>query len=269
LNFKYLTTLREYLTHFQEQRQALASKTLDDRKEEISDLRQKYFDELLTNADTYEKMKGTPLCFNTSQFVLVHKTSMKYLSFDDSDADNLSFCLVDYPTENSFFKLAPCLKMQTQKSNVIYSNDQVYLINLRLRINQNPRLMVHIDPKRREQDGFEYPSLGISANLEKDTMLKVNLHLDIEMVDDTESLKTGDIIWLNYSERPYFVEASMPREAIEDTLSEVADSLQNKLQGGNEDGAMEMVASSYLVNWLSNGQTAYELQSIVSKNQRR
>ena len=146
-NFKYLTTLCDFLINFKKQRERLAAKSLEERKDEIADLRQKYFDELLTNADTYEKMKGTPLCFNTSQFVLVHKVSMKYLTLDDSDPDNLIYSLEDYPKEGSFFRLNPCLKMQTQKTNVIFSNDQVYLTNLKQHVNQLPTLFVGVDPK--------------------------------------------------------------------------------------------------------------------------
>jgi len=67
----------------------LKSRDLEDRKDHITGLRQKFYDELLTNADTYEKMKNTPLMFNSSTFVLLHKVSSKYVSLNDSDSDNL------------------------------------------------------------------------------------------------------------------------------------------------------------------------------------
>lgn len=88
-NFRYLNTVYNLLTNFEKERKRLSQKDLDERKEEINDLRQKYFDELLTNIDTYEKMKNTAINYNSTTFVLVHKLSMKYLSLDDSDKDNL------------------------------------------------------------------------------------------------------------------------------------------------------------------------------------
>lgn len=88
-NFYYLNTIYQFLTDFENERKRLGQKDLDERKEEISDLSQKYFDELLTNIDTYEKMKNTPISYNSTIFVLVHKVSMKYLSLDDADKDNL------------------------------------------------------------------------------------------------------------------------------------------------------------------------------------
>jgi hypothetical protein len=88
-NFRYLNTVYSFLANFEKERKRLGQKDLDERKEEISDLRQKYFDELLSNIDTYDKMKNTTISYNSTNFVLVHKLSMKYLSLDDSDKDNL------------------------------------------------------------------------------------------------------------------------------------------------------------------------------------
>ena len=34
-------------------------------------------------------MKSAPLMFNSSTFVLLHKASLKYVSLNDSDSDNL------------------------------------------------------------------------------------------------------------------------------------------------------------------------------------
>lgn len=93
-NFRYLTTVYSFLTNFEKERASLGQKSLDERKEEISDLRQKYFDELWSNISTYDKMKNTPITYNSTVFVLVHKLSMKYLSLNDEDKDNLRYATV-------------------------------------------------------------------------------------------------------------------------------------------------------------------------------
>lgn len=93
-NFRYLNTVYSFLTNFEKERASLSQKSLDERKEVISDLRQKYFDELLSNISTYDKMKNTPITYNSTVFVLVHKLSMKYLSLNDDDKDNLRYLRV-------------------------------------------------------------------------------------------------------------------------------------------------------------------------------
>jgi hypothetical protein len=62
---------------------------LESRKTRICDLRQKYFDELLTTPDIYDKARNTAIYFNSTNFVLVHKVSLKYLTLEDSDQDRL------------------------------------------------------------------------------------------------------------------------------------------------------------------------------------
>lgn len=96
-NFRYLTTVYSFLKNFEKERERLSRKDLDERKEEISDLRQKYLDELLSNISTYDKMKNTPITYNSTVFVLVHKLSMKYLSLNDEDKDNLRYALFTRP----------------------------------------------------------------------------------------------------------------------------------------------------------------------------
>jgi hypothetical protein len=54
----------------------------------------------------------------------------------------IRFTLIDYPNEGSFFKFLPSLKVQTQKNNFIYSNDQLYICNLKQHINQYPFMFV-------------------------------------------------------------------------------------------------------------------------------
>ena len=54
-------------------------------------------------------MKATPLIFGASIFHLVHVGSLKFLSLNDRNTENLYFELVDFPQEGSVLKFLPCL----------------------------------------------------------------------------------------------------------------------------------------------------------------
>lgn len=87
--FRYMTKVQSFLSDFEIERKKLAQLDLEVRKEEISDLRQRFFDEILTNISTYDKAKNTPVMYNSTVFVLVHKISMKFLSLRDEGNDVL------------------------------------------------------------------------------------------------------------------------------------------------------------------------------------
>ena len=65
------------------------------------------------NLKIYEKMKGTPVLFSASSFLLIHKASLKYLSIKRDHSDNWKFTLVDFPDNESFFKFQSCLRIQS------------------------------------------------------------------------------------------------------------------------------------------------------------
>lgn len=227
-NFKYLNTVFSYLRGFSDKRKKLSEKSLDDRKDEVSDLRQKFFDELATNIDSYEKTKNLPVSFNSATFVLVHKASMKYLSLLDDEQDELVYHLVDYPDQGAFFSMAPCLKMQTQRTNYLYSGDLVTLINQQVHVNSNPKTWIGGDLSALDEEGPELVSLPVYSNLEKHTPLKVSLFMDLETSEDVSVLKSGDVIWLNFSERPYYLEAQLPSSSLERTLSWITNQLYTR-----------------------------------------
>ena len=81
-------------------------------------------------------------------------------------------------------------------------------------------------------------------------MIKITLHLDIETVEDQMSLKTGDIVWLSYSERPFFLEASMPRDAIEDILSSVVDKMANQYADKGRTMESEEISTNFVMEKL-------------------
>jgi hypothetical protein len=138
--------------------------------------------------------------------------------------------------------------MQTQKTNFVYNNDQVYLCNQKKHIHQNPCLYLHSGNRRMsmksnigtDEADFEDIQVEVKADLEKRTPLKINLHMDVEVVEDENSLKTGDVIWLTFSERPYYMQGILSPFAIESTISNVADQLAaSYLEVGNENVGVE------------------------------
>lgn len=65
----------------------------------------------------------------------------------------------------------------------------------------------------------------VTADLEKKSTLKIILHMDLEVVEDDDTLKTGDTIWLTFSERPYYIEGLLSGNAIETTINKIAEKL--------------------------------------------
>jgi len=62
---------------------------LSERKNFIQDLKTNLDAEIHTNIALYEKLKGTYLLFGASAFQLVHLSTMKYLSLNDNNKDDL------------------------------------------------------------------------------------------------------------------------------------------------------------------------------------
>ncbi len=79
-----------------------------------------------------------------------------------------------------------------------------------------------------EDNEYDELKLQVSGNLEKKSTLKVTLHLDIEIVEDETTLKTGDTIWLTFSERAFYIEGRLPQNAIQMGLSKVLDHINNQ-----------------------------------------
>lgn len=49
--------------------------------------------------------------------------------------------------------------------------------------------------------------------------------MDLEVVEDEDTLKTGETIWLTFSERPYYIEGLLSGNAIEMTINKIAEKL--------------------------------------------
>jgi len=133
---------------------------------------------------------------------------MKYLSLNDDDNDNLHFCLVDFPEERSFFRFQPSLKMQHQRNNIVYNNDQLFVCSSKSFVNQLP--YVHVSKESRESSLVKNK---VYASLEEHIGWKINLYSDIHVSEDEEFLKVGDVIYLQFSEKDVFIKVDLKNKA--------------------------------------------------------
>jgi inositol 1,4,5-triphosphate receptor type 3 len=83
-------------------------------------------------------MKGTPIIFNSSVFHLVHVPSLKFLTLNDENTENLFFSLVDFASEGSVLKFIPCLQFQKLRTNLVYSGDPIILTSIKSVCNRLP-----------------------------------------------------------------------------------------------------------------------------------
>ena len=60
--------------------------------------------EVTSNISLTNKLTGTPLIFGSSQFMLVHVTSLKFFTLNDDNQEDLKFQLKDFPEEGSVLK---------------------------------------------------------------------------------------------------------------------------------------------------------------------
>lgn len=173
------------------------------------------------NVGIYDKMRGTNVLFGTSTFLLIHKVSLKYLSLVADDMDNLTFELVDYPNETSFFKFMSSLKIQNQRNNFVYSNDQIYICNSKTYINQYP--YIHLATSRQEET--KNLAVELKANLEEKSTWRINIHQDLSVSEDKEFLKIGEVIWLHFSEKDYCLEAHLPSQRKDQALNWISSNI--------------------------------------------
>ena len=79
-----------------------------------------------------------------------------------------------------------------------------------------------------EDSDFDETSVEVVGNLESRSAYKVILHFDVSSSEDDSCLKTGDTIWLNFSERNYYIEAKISGEVVENTLEWVLNNIKNR-----------------------------------------
>lgn len=218
-SFDKQNKLYHLLKNFSEESKKLANKPLALKKNEIQDLRSNLDVEINLNMNLYKKLKGSPVNFETSHFQLVHMATMKYLTLNIDSTDNLFFELTDYPNEHSFFKFMPTLKVQKKRNNNVYNEDIVTLSSTSSILNRNPTLYTEFiseaigEPVFNDANHHNAGTAKIVADIENSRKWKIKLydHDDHEH-DKTQFLKVGDVVWLQLSEKKFYLRTNLQND---------------------------------------------------------
>ena len=163
------------------------------KRELIHDTIEKVSHEYKFNQETYEKLKDSPVSFDTPvQFL--HIASNKFLACNfeeesDYEKENFRLELTDYPSENTFLKFLPVYTYQKRNEGVIYLHDTVYLVWSSQYLNKTPFVHVSMDFAKHKA------KTEISTILEKDmdSSLKIDL-IKVELdLKSAENSQDGDI----------------------------------------------------------------------------
>lgn len=138
------------------------------------------------------------------------------------------FGLVDYPNDKSFFRFNPSLRLQKQRNNFVYNQDLVIISSTKQILNRYPTLCTNYSESTHQAtstnvaggEEFKTSQKGqkiITASIEESKKWKLNLY-QFQTNDDQDVnnfLKIGDAVWLNLSERNYYLTASLTRDPFE------------------------------------------------------
>lgn len=119
------------------------------KRELIQDTIEKVSHEYKFNQETFEKLKDTPISFDTPvQFL--HIASNKFLACNfeeeaDYEKENFKLGLSEYPSENTFLKFLPVYTYQKRNEGVIYLHDTVYLVWSSQYLNKTPYIHISSD----------------------------------------------------------------------------------------------------------------------------
>lgn len=134
----------------------------------IQDTLEKVSHEYKFNQETYEKLKDSPISFDTPvQFL--HITSNKFLAcnFDEEaefEKENFKLGLSEYPSENTFLKFLPVYTYQKRNDGVIYLHDTVYLVWSSQYLNKIPYIHVSADFSKKHREDSILPDLDFETS---------------------------------------------------------------------------------------------------------
>lgn len=178
-----------------------------ERKSIIQTLSANLDGEINSNISLSDKFKGTPLIFGSSTFHLVHVASLKFLTINDDNIEDIRFELKSFPNEGSILKFIPCLQFQKMRTNIVYSGDAAVVAAQKQICNRYPNLYteykgIHFGSKEEEK---EIELSRILASIEDQTRWRINGYhciSEFEKGVKTENyLEVGDVIALYLSEK--------------------------------------------------------------------
>ncbi|CAD8133483.1 unnamed protein product [Paramecium octaurelia] len=232
LNFKWTQKLLKEIV--QEDFQKLSEiQVVKQRKGQIQSLRTNLDGEVTSNISLTSKLTGVPLIFGSSTFMLVHVTSLKFLTLNDENPEDLHFQLKDFPEEGSIMKFTPCLNFQKLRTNIVYNKDAVILSSTKVVCNRPPSLYTFYkgqeykykeskDKQLKKQFQQEIKRSKIIGSIEYQTRWRVEgYHCASNNEKQSEFddyLHVGDVIALYLSELKLHVNALKPYDPFKKIL---------------------------------------------------
>lgn len=157
------------------------------KRELIQDTIEKVSHEYKFNQETFEKLKDSPISFDTPvQFL--HIASNKFLACNfeeeaDYEKENFKLCLSEYPSENTCLKFLPVYTYQKRNEGVIYLYDTVYLVWASQYLNKIP--YIHISSEISKVKMINQGDISPNLKLQKGN----SLFLDDTVKDEEKSPK--------------------------------------------------------------------------------
>ncbi|CAD8074919.1 unnamed protein product [Paramecium sonneborni] len=171
---------------------------LEKRREAIQEMWNKLESEYQFNLGVIQKSYNSSICFASSNFMLLHINSLKFLTLYQDDNNNLFLQLTENPDECCFFNFDPSLKLQRGRSdNFVYEDEIVYIACAKKYSGKSPYLSVI------QNDTI----IGLIDSKEN---WKVNIYE--QPYKESTYMRVGSCVWILSSEMPLFFTCQRPED---------------------------------------------------------
>lgn len=93
-NFQIQGKLAKFLRDFEKTKDDIIDKSLkrlSARKADLENMKQQLWDETTSNRSIFDKMKGTPVYYENTSFLLLHCNSLKFLNVQDNETRKFQY----------------------------------------------------------------------------------------------------------------------------------------------------------------------------------
>ncbi|CAD8158586.1 unnamed protein product [Paramecium pentaurelia] len=171
---------------------------LEKRREAIQEMWNKLESEYQFNLGVIQKSYNASICFASSNFMLLHINSLKFLTLYQDDNNNLFLQLTENPDECCFFNFDPSLKLQRGRSdNFVYEDEIVYIACAKKYSGKSPYLSII------QNDTI----IGLIDSKEN---WKVNIYE--QPFKESTYMRVGSCVWILSSEMPLFFTCQRPED---------------------------------------------------------
>ncbi|EAR95948.2 MIR domain protein (macronuclear) [Tetrahymena thermophila SB210] len=230
-SFKQQQFLLEFFTEGAKELKKLGQEEkLDERRNRISDFKNRIESEFLYNINTMERQCGQKILLINSNFMLLHLNTMKYVCLNKENSENLYVELVEYPNSFCFFKFMPSLRLQTMRNdNFVYENELMHICCSEMIDGKRPYLIADVihqqqNNKNQKQNQVAQTHL-VYASIDSAKSWKLNLYQEptstsqVESIEEKNYLRAGDIVWIIQTEKKLFVSSQRQSDPFVEILN--------------------------------------------------